>query len=186
LQIRPFLEKDVAAVKKFTDEQIGVDYYSVPEHLENQKNSIASTGEITSFILVDETQNDKIVGLRLAFPPHNWAHGKGNKLRPDLWSFQPDEAAYFQSLFLAQEAQGQGWGPKLSDLSINIFRKLGAKGIITHCWKESPHNSSLRYLEKVGFKKIIEHPLYWIDVDYTCALDGKPCRCTAIEMELSL
>jgi hypothetical protein len=148
LQIRPFLEKDVAAVKKFTDEQIGVDYYSVPEHLENQKNSIASTGEITSFILVDETQNDKIVGLRLAFPPHNWA--------------------------------------KLSDLSINIFRKLGAKGIITHCWKESPHNSSLRYLEKVGFKKIIEHPLYWIDVDYTCALDGKPCRCTAIEMELSL
>jgi len=29
---------------------------------------------------------------------------------------------------------------------------------------------------------VIEHPLYWIDVDYECTRDGKPCRCTAIEM----
>ncbi len=181
--IKPFLEIDVPAVKKFTDQQIGQGYYSLAEHYENQKKSVAESGDVTSFILVDESTNE-IEGLRLAFPPGHWAHGKGAKLRPDLWPFPLEKAAYFQSLFLSVKAQGFGWGPQMSDKSIALFKKLGATGIITHCWKESPHNSSLRYLEKKGFQKMIEHPLYWFDVDYVCTRDGKPCRCTAIEMYL--
>lgn len=185
MQIKPYLEKDVSAVKKFTDAQIGEGYYSLDEQIQNQKKSVSKTGEISSFILFNPL-TEQIHGLRLAFPPGNWAHGKGNKLRPDLWPFKLEEAAYFQSLFLSTEAQGYGWGPKLSDLSIAIFKKLGAKSIVTHCWKESPNNSSLRYLKKMGFVSVIEHPLYWIDVDYVCTRDGKPCRCTAIEMYLKL
>lgn len=183
--IRPFLPSDVEAVKKFTDQQIGEGYYSVSELLDSQKKSIASTGDITSFVLVDPTTN-AVKGLRMAYPPGAWAHGKGSKLRPDLWPFPIAKAGYFQSLFLAKDTQGGGWGPRLSQKSIEIFRKLGAKAVITHCWKESPNNSSFRYLEKVGFQTVIEHPLYWIDVDYVCTRDGKPCRCTAIEMYLML
>lgn len=182
---RAFLPSDVEAVKKFTDEQIGAGYYSVSELIENQKKSISSTGEITSFVLVDANTNE-VKGLRLAYPPGSWVHGKGSKLRPDLWPFKIEKAAYFQSLFLDKEAQGQNWGPRLSQMSIDIFRQIQAEGVIAHCWKESPNNSSFRYLDKVGFKPVIEHPLYWIDVDYICTRDGKPCRCTAIEMYLKL
>ncbi|MBC7421519.1 MAG: GNAT family N-acetyltransferase [Bdellovibrio sp.] len=183
MQIKEFLISDIEAVKKFTDAQIGVGYYSFDELKENQRKSVTTSGEISSFVLLDPTTQE-VKGLRLAFPPGNWAGGKGAKLRPDLWPFQIHEAAYFQSLFLSAELQGQNWGPKLSQKSIEIFKKLGAKGIITHSWKESPNNSSFRYLQKIGFHTIIEHPLYWIDVDYVCPRDGKPCRCTSIEMFL--
>ena len=183
--IQPFLPTDVARVKKFTDQEIGRNYYSIDELIENQRKSVTGSGEISSFLLIDETDNS-VKGLRLAFPPGNWFSGKGEQLRADLWPFSLSETAYFQSLFLSKDAQGQGWGPKLSEKSIQIFKSLGAKGIATHSWKESPNNSSVKYLESIGFKKIIEHPLYWVNVDYVCSLDGKPCRCTAIEMYRTL
>ena len=183
--VQPFLDSDIAAVKKFTDEQIGEGYYSVAELVANQKKSVTSSGEITSFILLDPASKE-VKGLRLAYAPGRWTHGKGTKLRPDLWPFKTEKAAYFQSLFLSRDLQGQNWGPRLSQKSIDVFKKLGAEGIITHSWKESPNNGSLRYLEKMGFKPLIEHPLYWFDVDYFCTHDGKPCRCTAIEMYLEL
>lgn len=185
LLIREFLASDIPAVKKFTDKTVGLGYYSVEELTDYQKKSIAKTGEICSFVLVNSI-NQEIMGLRLAFPPGNWEHGKGSKLRPDLWPTKMSETAYFQSLFVSSELQGQGWGPKLAAKSLEIFKKLGAKGVVTHCWKESPGNTSYKYLAKLGFKEIIEHPNYWIDVDYVCTRDGKPCRCTAIEMHLDL
>lgn len=183
--IRPFLPSDAEAVHRFTEQHIGKGYYSVDELIDHQKKSATQEGEITSFLLV-ETETNEIKGIRLAFPPGSWTHGKGSKLRPDLWPFSLHKAAYFQSLFLAPDVQGQGWGPLLSKKAIDIFSKLKASGIITHCWKEAPNNSSFRYLDKVGFKLVIEYPLYWFDVDYFCTRDGKPCRCTAIEMYLQL
>lgn len=183
--IKPFLFEDIEAVKQFTDMEIGQGYYSLQELKENQKKSLGNNHTPCSFLLMHEGSN-QVKGLRLSFPPGNWSHGKGSKQRSDLWPHSVEKTGYFQSLFLAQEVQGQGWGPKLSEKSIAAFKKLGALGIATHSWKQSPHNSSVRYLEKMGFKKIIEHPLYWVDVDYTCTLDGKPCHCTAVEMYLTL
>ncbi len=183
--IRPFQSTDVERVKEFTDSEIGDGYYSLDELKKNQSRSMASDGSVSSFLLLDE-KTDLVKGLRLAFPPGNWDHGKGSKQRADLWPFPVEQSAYFQSLFLAKDLQGQGWGPKLSEMSLHVFKNLGAQGVATHSWKESPNNSSVRYLEKVGFKKIIEHPLYWFDVDYVCTRDGKPCRCTAVEMYLTL
>ena len=185
MQIQEFLESHIPAVKKFTDEQIGEGYYSLEELAQNQKKSVTKSGVITSFVLVDP-DSQAVKGLRLAYAPGYWVHGKGSKLRPDLWPFPLEQAAYFQSLFLSKDLQGQNWGPRLSQKSIEVFQKLGAAEIITHSWKESPNNGSLKYLEKMGFKKLIEHPLYWFDVDYICTRDGKPCRCTAIEMYLKL
>ncbi len=183
--IKPFLADDVEAVKKFTDAEIGEGYYSLEELQQNQARSVATNGSVSSFLLIDDTTN-AVKGLRLAFPPGSWKHGKGVKQRADLWPASVTRSAYFQSLFLAKEIQGKGWGPKLSEKSLQVFRQLGAAGVVTHSWKESPNNSSVRYLEKVGFKKIIEHPLYWFEVDYVCTRDGKPCRCTAVEMYLTL
>ncbi|MBC7742396.1 MAG: GNAT family N-acetyltransferase [Bdellovibrionaceae bacterium] len=185
MQIREFLSSDIAAVKSFTDEQIGQGYYSLEELIASQKKSMGPNGEISSFVLVDSV-NHTIKGLRLAFQPGQWAHGKGAKLRPDLWPFSLHEAGYFQSLFVASELQGQNWGPRLSQKSIEVFKNVGANGIITHCWKESPNNSSFRYLQKIGFTVIIEHPLYWSDIKYICTRDGTPCQCTSIEMYLKI
>lgn len=184
MQIREFQQSDIPAVKAFTDKVVGAGYYSVRELTENQIKSIATTGEICSFVLVNDS--NEVHGLRLAFPPGNWEHGKGSKIRADLWPTRLPETAYFQSLFVSNSLQGQGWGPKLSERAIEIFKKLGARGIVAHCWKESPNNSSMRYLQNMGFKEIIAHPDYWVDVDYVCTRDGYPCHCTAIEMHLLL
>lgn len=181
--IREFLPSDIPLVKAFTDQCVGQGYYTEDELRENQKKSISSNGKICSFVLED---NGKIKGLRLAYPAGNWQHGKGHELRTDLWPTSLDKTAYFQSLFVAPDLQGQGWGPKLSAHSLAALKQLGTEGIITHSWKESPNNSSYRYLNKLGFQIIAEHPDYWINVDYTCPRDGRPCRCTAIEMHLDL
>ncbi len=182
MEIRELEFKDIPAVKSFTDVTIGKGYFSVAELEENFKKSIA--GDVMcSFVLAE---GEVIYGLRLAYPPGLWTKGKGKKLRSDLWKVPQDKAAYFQSLFLADSVQGQGWGPELSAASIAAFKKLHTEAIVTHAWKESPNNSSIRYLTKQGFESVATHPEYWIDVDYECVLDGKPCRCTAEEMILYL
>ena len=83
MQIKPFLPKDVEAVKKFTDKEIGDGYYSLAELKKNQQKSIAADGTVCSFLLVDDS-TEKVHGLRLAFPAGNWHHGKGSQQRPDL------------------------------------------------------------------------------------------------------
>ena len=178
MKIRPLKKEDLPQVKVFTDQMIGLNYFTLLE-LEEAFQKSNKNGVMCSFLLVD---GERIMGLRLAYPPGTWSKGKGAKLRPDLWDVPLEQVAYFQSLFLAPEAQGQNWGPKLSEAAIEAFRSLGAKAIVTHAWKESPNNSSIRYLMKVGFKSVATHPDYWMDVDYECTRDGKPCRCTAEEM----
>ena len=64
--------------------------------------------------------------------------------------------------------------------ALDDLRASGAGFVLTHSWKESPHGSSRRYLEKLGFRVVAEHVDYWAEVDYVCRRDGKPCRCTAL------
>lgn len=177
--IRPLAESDLNQVKIFTDKEIGLNYFSLEELSEILKKSELD-GIMCSFVLKDE--KNIIQGLRLAYPPGAWTKGKGKKLRSDLWKVPSDKVGYFQSLFVSEKAQGEGWGPKLSDAALESFKKLGTLAVVTHAWKESPNNSSIRYLTKFGFESVATHPEYWIDVDYECVLDGKPCRCTAEEM----
>lgn len=183
MQIRSLQKDDLPFVKVFTDRTIGENYFTLPE-LEEALERSTSNDIMCSFVLVDA--DHKIHGLRLAYPPGSWTKGKGKRLSTDLWNIPQEKVAYFQSLFLSDEVQGKGWGPQLSAAAIEAFRKLGALAIVTHAWKESPNNSSLKYLAKQGFTSVATHPEYWIDVDYECVLDGKPCRCTAEEMILHL
>lgn len=179
MQIRPLQLDDLAQIKIFTDTTIGENYFKFEELKECYQKSMLNN-VMYSFVLVDE--KNKIQGLRLAYPPGMWNKGKGAKLHPELWQVPQEKAGYFQSLFVSSEVQGAGWGPKLSETAISLLKAIGTKAIITHAWQESPNNSSIRYLTKFGFKPLATHPNYWIDVDYTCVRDGKPCRCTAVEM----
>ncbi len=184
--------KDLENLKAFTDRAIGQGYYSLPELQDifaRSKGLDAQGAEhMCSFLL---TNHGEICGVRITYPPAQWNHGKGagqsNGLSQDKWPFKLSETAYFQSLFLDETTQGKGLGAMLSEKSIEVLRKLGTRGVVCHSWKESPHNSSSRYLEKMGFLVLAEHPRYWKDVDYNCTRCGSPpCQCTALEMYLRL
>jgi len=181
--IRPLAKADLAAVHKFADEQIGEGYYSKKEI---DDIFIRSQNDDAMFTLILENKG-KIKGIRITYPPGQWEHGKGHGLEPKKWPHPLNQTAYFQSLFLSDDVQGQGWGGRMSLAAIELLRGAGAKGIVCHSWKESPNNSSTRYLQKLGFKIIAEHKEYWKDVNYDCTVCKKPpCRCTAIEMYLDL
>ncbi|MEM7645976.1 MAG: GNAT family N-acetyltransferase [Pseudomonadota bacterium] len=180
--IRSFSAEDVPDVKQFTDEEIGLNYFSRKElaHLQHQAEK---AGKNCSFVL----EIDGVIkGFRLTYPPGLWGAGKGTGLRPDLWPHPLDQTGYFQSLFVCPSEQRKGWGQKLSSSSMEALKKIGAKGIVCHSWLASPGNSSQIYLEKMGFKAIVDHPDYWKAIDYECPLCIKPCLCTAREMYLEI
>jgi GNAT superfamily N-acetyltransferase len=170
---------DLTAVKTFTDRAIGLNYYSDVELNDiferSQKNGI-----VCSFVLVDP--DNTIFGIRISFPPGKWSKGKGTGLNTQLWKTSLEDSGYFQSLFLDPEVQAHGWGGKLSEAAIEALKAVGCKAIVCHAWRESPHDSSRRYLKKLGFELVASHPLYWNKVDYVCTRCGKPCVCTADEM----
>lgn len=189
LEIRPLREEDLPRLRQFTDREIGAGYYSSIE-LEDIFRRAQKNGRMCSFV-IEETSPEmlagEIQGVRLSFPPGQWTTGKGRGLHPDMWPHHLADTAYFQSLFLAAGLQGQGWGGRLSRHAIEVLRAVGAKGVVCHSWKESPNNSSARYLLKLGFQLVAEHPNYWQDVPYHCTRCGPPpCRCTAQEMYLNL
>lgn len=194
LNIRPLQESDLIGVLKFTDQEIGSGYYTLDELRDIYQRSISTADQIMcSFALVDvdeqaaEGAQEAIKGIRFSFPAGQWNKGKGIGLSPKLWPYPISQTAYFQSLFLAPEVQGKAWGGRLSEMSLQALRKSGASGVVCHSWKESPNNSSVKYLKKVGFKEVAEYPRYWQNVKYDCPICKKPpCQCTAIEMYLDL
>lgn len=179
MRIRTLHLDDLVQIKKFTDATIGENYFSLEELKQCYQKSLLNN-VMYSFVLADEQNN--IFGLRLSYPPGTWTQGKGSKLRPELWRVSQEKVGYFQSLFISPDVRGVGWGPKLSEAAIVRLKEIGTQAIITHAWQESPNNSSIRYLSKFGFEPVATHLNYWIDVDYVCVRDGKPCRCTAVEM----
>jgi len=178
--IRPYKIEDAEAVREFADKNIGAGYFTLEETIEMVKMS-QKNGITTSFVL---EQNGVIKGIRLCFPPGNWIEKTGrDRIIPKLWNVPEESVGYFKSLFISDDFQGGGWGPKLSATSVDCLKLLGAQAIITHSWKESPNNSSVRYLQKMGFQIVGEHPLFWSKIPYDCTRCLKPpCQCTATEM----
>ncbi|CAN5583309.1 hypothetical protein BH10BDE1_BH10BDE1_34240 [soil metagenome] len=182
--IHPLNRADLKSLQEFTDLTIGAGYYSAKELEEIFDRSSSKDSHGVSHMCSLLLKNgEEILGVRFTYPPGKWNHGKGKGLDPSTWPHPLEKTGYFQSLFLSDKTQGQGWGSRLSMASIEVLKKLGARGVVCHSWKESPFNSSSKYLEKLGFKKVAEHPLYWAEVDYNCTRCLKPpCQCTAVEM----
>jgi predicted N-acetyltransferase YhbS len=183
LEIRPFKKTDLEQIRQFTDREIGAGYYSQKE-IEDIFERSQAAQTMCSLVLVD---GDEIKGIRISYPPKRWKSGKGSGLHPEKWPHTLSETGYFQSIFIASSLTGQGWGGRLSMEALRLLSKVGAKGVVCHAWKESPNNSSTRYLSGMGFEVIAEHKLYWKDLDYKCTKCGlPPCQCTAQEMYLDL
>lgn len=180
--IRPLKKSDIDSVKKFTDQAIGTNYYSVPELEDIYQKSLFNSTMCTLVLEIEGL----IQGVRITYPPGKWSKGKGKGLSPALWPHEMDHTAYFQSLFIAPDLTGHGYGKQMSLKAIEILKDIGAQGIVCHSWKESPNDSSGRYLRSMGFTLVATHPLYWKEVDYVCTRCGNPCLCTAEEMYLDL
>lgn len=173
------------AFLQFTDKNIGDRYYSESDFLHLYDLSCYN-GHALSYVLVDQ-ENQQILGVRVTFPPPRWLQLESVPLFADQWNVPPESVAYFKSLFIDPKLQGQGWGPRLSQASLRDLIALDCQAVVAHSWKQSPNNSSQRYLEKLGFKVIGEHPMFWSELDYDCTLCGQPpCQCTATEMILYL
>ena len=179
IQIKNFSLKDLEKAKKFTDQWIGENYYALDE-LEEILEKSQLNGESASFIAEDKGE---IVGIRFSFAPGKWTGSFKKGLSFDLWKVEPSSMGYFKSLFVHGDYQGKGLGKSLSSKSLEVFKKMGAEGVLCHSWLESPGNSSQKYLFKMGFEKVKEHPKFWYEIDYTCTRCGVgKCICTAAEM----
>ena len=183
LKIIPLDAPWIDAFIAFTDIGIGAGYY----RKQDVETLIARNQPLnTSFLLID--QESHVQGVRVSYPPGQWIDLVGpQRLFLDRWPFSANKVGYFKSLFLDAKLQGQGWGPKLSEHSTAAMKKCGAEAIVTHSWKESPNNSSTRYLESIGFKALGQHNNFWSEVDYDCSgCHVRPCTCTADEMYKSI
>lgn len=183
MRLVPLTPELAAAVKPFTDEQIGVGYYALEELAQVARKTAGH-----SWVL--QSDEGAIYGLRLTYPPGMWHEFDPHiqaALSTDLWPAPKEKTGYFKSLFLSDKVQRQGWGQRLCEKSISGLRSAGAQAVLCHSWKESPGNSSQKFLSHLGFKPIAEHPRFWNSIDYQCTRCGpQRCVCTAIEMALKL
>jgi len=171
-------ESDTRAVVAVAEASAGVGYYDAATVASYLQRSRGARG---SFAYVAR-QATRVVGFRFSFPPGSWAKGRGAALHPSRWGAATSEAAYFQSCFVHPDYTARGIGRRLATRALADLRDAGAVVVVAHSWLQSPHQSSRRYLERLGFRAVATCPDYWIDVDYTCPRCGRPCRCTAVEM----
>lgn len=168
-------------VIKLSDQEFGSGYYTEG----SLRMWIQLGGEKCSLALVDAQQN--LYGFRITFLAGSWLHFMKDKCKTELWNISPEGVAYFKSILITRKLQGQGWGSRLSQKSIEVLKKMGNTAIVCHSWRESFNNSSTRYLEKLGFKPLAEHKNFWSGINYHCSRCGTPpCQCTALEMILYL
>ena len=176
---------DISAVVALADRLVGDGYYSRASVTEMLARS--TLGDVVcSHVAEVLSRPPRLVGFRFSLPPGAWQHGRGQTISPELGPAPLADSGYFQTAFVDDSVRRQGLGSRMATAALDSLRTLGARGVVTHCWKESPGNSSFRYLSRLGFRPIVEIANYWIDVDYTCVRDGHPCHCTAIEMYLPL
>ena len=185
LELIDLEEKHIPEILAFADTYIGPRYYN-PSSLKEILN-LAQMNKSSICLGLKDSSNHKLVALRISLPPGGWIQKYCEGILSDQWPLDPKDVGYFKSLFLSPEFRGRGLGPYLSQVAIERMKTRGAKGIAVHSWKESPHNASLRYLSKIGFKAVGEIPLYWNRVDYDCTgCKTTPCTCTAVEMILDI
>ena len=206
--VRDMTPADAEAVSRLADRLVGQGYYPTALVLEYLARGATAAGPLASVAVLppaspalrDATEpavpalaeaictadGAALVGFRFAFAPGRWEEGRGDGLTPDRWPAGLDQTAYFQSCFVDDAVMGQGVGRRLAARTLDRLRAVGARAVVAHSWKESPHGSSRRYLTRLGFRAVAEHVDYWSGIDYVCKLDGAPCRCTAIEMVLDL
>lgn len=177
-EITAFEVHQIPEVLAFTDQWIGNGYFSHDELL--QVINYSQNENLNASFLAYE--NGMLSGVRLSYLPGAWVK-EARGLTPSNWKTPVERVGYFKSLFIADSAQKQGLGKRLSEKSLNVLKEAGAEAVVCHSWIESPENSSRRYLESMGFSQVGEHPKFWEMIDYLCTRCApQRCQCTAAEM----
>lgn len=137
-----------------------------------------------SFVALSD---NNVVGYRLSYAAGQWPLDEWCTVK--LWPVAPEQMAYFKSVAVAPELQGQGLGSALLKASVSALRQQGAVAGLAHIWRESPGNAAERYFSKAGGKLLKIHPDRWLHlcktVGYVCPVCGNQCHCTAAEMVLT-
>ena len=69
-------------------------------------------------------------------------------------------------------------------LSIKALKDMGAKAVVCHSWIQSPHDSSRKYLNSLGFEAVSIHEKFWYNIDYDCTRCGKNSKCVCDAQEM--
>lgn len=185
LKICPLEQGDLQEISSLSDEIFGPGYLE-DLNLLGEWSKVCPGEPHISFSL--KTNADKVVGLRLSYPPGQWIHLDAfSKSHPSQWPVPSDLVGYFKMSMVHPDYQGQGWGKQMAQAAIGGLRARGAKGVITHSWNESPGNSSAQYTKAIGFQFVSSIPGFWKDYIYSCDVCNMPsCTCTASELFLEI
>ena len=179
VNLSPLHQIPIDGFLQFTDAEIGQGYFK-EKHLQPLIRQSQWQGQSLSYFASDKNQ---VVGLRLTISPDHLLDNLPTGQSP--LTTQLDQVAYFKSCYVAKSHRGQGLATQLSQQSLAVLKSLGAKGVLTHSWKESP-KPSMGYLTRLGFKPQGEIAQFWSQINYVCPRCGPPpCRCTAIELLLT-
>lgn len=180
-QIVDLSAQDIPEIIEFADLNIGKGYYTTATTKEIL--NAASAKDPTTCLGMRDLNTQKLIAIRISLPPGTWMNRFSYGQLTEKWGVDPKNVGYFKSLFLDPSYRGQKLGPRLSAEAERRMWARGALAIVTHSWKESPNNSSTKYLTKMGFQVVGELPHYWAQVDYDCSgCHNRPCSCTAVEM----
>lgn len=175
----PFLKEDIKEIKLFLDKTAGINYLTENDLEEILENKVFYKGMNASFVAKDR---GKVIAVRLTYAPTKWIIDDQGKTY-NKWKVEKDKVAKFHCLYIDDSYRGKGIGPKLSKMSVDVLKKMGAEAILCYSWLESFNNSSQRYLKKYGFESVAIHKDFWADLDYICSgCKKQPCDCTAEEM----
>lgn len=160
----------------------GDKYLDLAQLIELHQRGIKN-GINASYVALD---GPTLVGYRLSYAAGQWPLDQWCSI--SLWPVSPKQMAYFKSVAVAPELQGQGLGSKLLKASVSALMAQGATAGLAHIWRESPGNSAERYFSKAGAKLVKVHPERWLHLSetagYICPICGNRCHCTAAEMAL--
>lgn len=186
-KIRSLVPHDQPLLREFCEKYIARNYYSDEDYKKFCGSVSTNQSSTPSQVAI---LGEDWIGVRLTYCPGQWL---------DLFRSRPlyardrnmplERLAYFKTIFIRPQWTGLGLGGEMSRKSIEILKPLGCSGIITHSVSNfSHHNSSLKYLEKLGFTILGHHDYYWIHKSglFCHICQSMPCHCSANEMYLEV
>lgn len=181
-RIRNVELKDVNPILEFSDKCIGKNYFQ-----KSELRQILLRGQVenlnASLVAVDH--DDNIIGVRLTMAPEEWHEDENYSafIQPHKWKVPTNQVAYLKIIFVSKKFQNLGIEKELSERSIEILKKMGAKAIICHSSLERFKSSSKEYLLGMKYQTIATHQLFWFYKNYQCS-ECTPLQCSCQTEEM--
>ncbi|MCF4009660.1 GNAT family N-acetyltransferase [Rheinheimera sp. UJ63] len=179
VDILPLTIKHFDQVTQLANEVHGAGYMDNEKLAVMQQQGIYQ-GLNASFVALAAQQ---VLGYRLSFAAGQWQPDEWCSC--ERWPVAVSTMAYFKSVAVSPKLQGQGIGQRLLQQSSLVLKQQGARAGLAHLWRESPHNSAVRYFSKAGGELLKIHANRWQALSYqgyACPVCEGICCCSAAEM----